>query len=108
LTNRAASPKIWSFCALCWSPQGTALENDFERVVFQRHPRLGRIKRELLQSGAAEAALAGSGSAVFGVFPNPAQARRAARAFPHDSVFVTETLSRKRYLRRMGWPGILT
>jgi 4-diphosphocytidyl-2-C-methyl-D-erythritol kinase len=108
LTKSPPGPRLYSFCALCWSPQGDALENDFERLVFRRYPRLAQIKRELLRRGAAEAALAGSGSAVFGVFPNPAQARRAARAFPRDSVFLTETLSRRRYLRRMGWPGILT
>jgi 4-diphosphocytidyl-2C-methyl-D-erythritol kinase len=57
----------------------------------------------LLERGAADAALAGSGSAVFGVFRNPAQARRTARAFPEDSVFVVETLSREDYGRLLGW-----
>jgi 4-diphosphocytidyl-2-C-methyl-D-erythritol kinase len=107
LTKSMPGSKLYSFCALCWSPQEDALVNDFEPAVFRRQPRLARIKRELLRRGAAEAALAGSGSAVFAVFPNPAQARRAARAFPQDSVYVTDTLSRRRYLRRMGWPGIL-
>ncbi len=101
LTTRAATPKMWSFCALCWSRQGGGLENDFEAAVFNRHPRLGQIKRKLLQEGAAEAALAGSGSAVFGIFRNPAQARRAARAFPEDRVFVARTLSRDSYRRAM-------
>jgi len=53
----------------------------------------------LLQNGAAEASLAGSGSAVFGVFPSPATARRAAVRFPHDQTFVCETISRDRYIR---------
>jgi 4-diphosphocytidyl-2-C-methyl-D-erythritol kinase len=101
LTTAASTPKMWSFCALCWSRQGGGLCNDFEAAVFDRHPRLGDIKRRLLQGGAAEAALAGSGSAVFGFFRNPAQARRAARAFPHDQVFVARTLSRGSYRRAM-------
>jgi 4-diphosphocytidyl-2-C-methyl-D-erythritol kinase len=101
LTTSGATPKMWSFCALCWSRQGGGLENDFEAAVFSRHPRLGQIKRRLLQEGAAEAALAGSGSAVFGIFRNPAQARRAARAFPEDQVFVARTLSRDSYRRAM-------
>lgn len=105
LTKRPRAPKLWSFCALCWSPQGARVANDFEAPVFQRHPRLRRIKRELLRGGAAEAALAGSGSAVFGVFPNPAQARRAARGFPGDQVFVAETLSRAEYRRALRWRG---
>jgi 4-diphosphocytidyl-2-C-methyl-D-erythritol kinase len=102
LTNRSEPPNIWGFCALCWSRPG-AVSNDFERPVFSRHPRLGEIRAGLLERGAADAALAGSGSAVFGVFRNPAQARRAARAFPEDSVFVVETLSREKYGRALGW-----
>jgi 4-diphosphocytidyl-2-C-methyl-D-erythritol kinase len=102
LTNHEKAPTIWRFCALCWSRQGT-LSNDFEGPVFSRHPRLKQIRDGLLERGAADAALAGSGSAVFGVFQNPARARRAARAFPEDSVFVVETLSREKYGRAMGW-----
>ena len=50
-----------------------------------------------------DAALAGSGSAVFGIFRNPAQARRTARAFQEDSVFVVETLTREKYARALRW-----
>jgi 4-diphosphocytidyl-2-C-methyl-D-erythritol kinase len=105
LTKSAVNPKLWEFCALCWSAQGSGLSNDFEAPVFRRHPRLDRIKRELLQRGAAEASLAGSGSAVFGVFPSPAMARRAAVGFPHDQTFVCETVSRDRYARLMRIAG---
>ena len=103
LTKRPEPPKIWGFCALCWSRQGAGLSNDFEGPVFSRHPRLEEIRDGLLKRGAADAALAGSGSAVFGIFRNPARARRAARAFPEDSVFVVETLSREDYGRALGW-----
>jgi len=105
LTKPAANHKLFEFCALCWSAQGSGLSNDFERAVFRRHPRLDQIKRELLQRGAAEASLAGSGSAVFGVFPSPAMARRAAVGFPHDQTFVCETISRARYARLMRYAG---
>jgi len=105
LTNRAANSKLSRFCALSWSAQGSGLSNDFERPVFGRHPRLDQIKRALLHRGASEASLAGSGSAVFGVFPSPAMARRAAVGFPHDQTFVCETLSRDRYARRMRIAG---
>lgn len=103
LTNSSSPHKLWSFCALCWSRQSGLLVNDFEAAVFSRHPRLGQIKRRLLRGGAAEAALAGSGSAVFGIFRNPAQARRAARNFPEDTTFVAETLNREKYGRALGW-----
>jgi 4-diphosphocytidyl-2-C-methyl-D-erythritol kinase len=102
LTKSPKPPSIWGFCALCWSRQ-SRVSNDFEGPVFSRYPRLGEIRDGLLKRGAANAALAGSGSAVFGVFRNPAQARRAARAFPEDSVFVAETVSRKKYGHAMGW-----
>jgi 4-diphosphocytidyl-2-C-methyl-D-erythritol kinase len=102
LTKRAKPPNIWEFCALCWSRQGT-VSNDFEGPVFGRYPRLREIRDGLLKRGAANAALAGSGSAVFGIYRNPAQARRAARAFPEDAVSVVETLSRENYGRAMGW-----
>jgi 4-diphosphocytidyl-2-C-methyl-D-erythritol kinase len=105
LTKPAANPKLFEFCALCWSAQGSGLSNDFERAVFRRHPRLDQIKRQLLQRGAAEASLAGSGSAVFGVFPSPALARRAAVGFPHDQTYVCETISRDRYARLMRSAG---
>jgi len=99
LTKNRSASKLFRFCALCWSAQWGALSNDFEAVVFRRHPRLAAIKRALLRGGAAEASLAGSGSAVFGVFPSPALARRAAVGFPDDQALVCETLSRDKYLR---------
>ncbi|HEY6126994.1 MAG TPA: 4-(cytidine 5'-diphospho)-2-C-methyl-D-erythritol kinase [Candidatus Acidoferrum sp.] len=101
LTNSAGNPKLYRFCALAWSLQGSPLLNDFEEAVFQQYPRLAEIKRDLLQNGATEALLAGSGSAVFGVFPSPAKARRAAVGFPLDQTFVCETVSRDSYRRLM-------
>ena len=107
LTNHDDANKLVRFCTLCWSPQGGGLSNDFEAAVFQRYPRLAAMKRELLQNGAAEASLAGSGSAVFAIFQHPAKARRAARAFPKDQVFFCSTLSRAEYRRKMGGPGLV-
>src|ERR1700751_1968666 len=102
LTKRSEPPKIWGFCALCWSRQ-ERVANDFEQPVFSRHPRLKEIRDGLLERGAADAALAGSGSAVFEIFRNPARGGGAARAFPEDSVFVVETVSRENYARALGW-----
>jgi 4-diphosphocytidyl-2-C-methyl-D-erythritol kinase len=107
LTKIRSASKLWKFCSLCWSlpavagAQGSGLSNDFERPVFQRHPRLEQIKRALLRRGATEASLAGSGSAVFGVFPSPAMARRAAVGFQDEQTFVCESISRDRYLRKV-------
>jgi 4-diphosphocytidyl-2-C-methyl-D-erythritol kinase len=106
LTKRVSPHKIWGFCALCWGPPGQGVSNDFEASVFRRHSRLAKTKGRLLQRGAAEAALAGSGSAVFGVFPSPAQARRAALGFPKDQVFVVNTLNREEYARARRWRAV--
>ena len=99
LTKPASASTLCSFCALCWSPQGSGTWNDFESAVFPRYSRLRNIKRELLRAGAAEASLAGSGSAVFALFRSPAMARRAAHKFPNDQTFICETLSRGEYCR---------
>jgi len=105
LTKQAKPLNIWGFCTLCWSrpDKPPKVSNDFEKPVFSRHPRLEEIRDGLLKRGAADAALAGSGSAVFGIYRNPAQARRAAQEFPEDSVFVVQTLTRDKYGRSLGW-----
>jgi 4-diphosphocytidyl-2-C-methyl-D-erythritol kinase len=102
LTNPAGQPKLSGFCALCWRRQGIQVSNDFEAPVFRRHPRLRTIRRGLLQGGATEAALAGSGSAVFGLYRDPAWARRTAQNFPKDQVFLAKTLSRVEFGRSLG------
>ena len=45
------------------------LANDFEPVVFKAHPEVERIKVALYDHGAVYAAMTGSGSTVFGIFP---------------------------------------
>ncbi len=54
------------------------LENSFDAIVGRRFPALGRIKRCLLERRAVHAGLSGSGSAVFGLFPDREEAAAAA------------------------------
>ncbi|MBO5798584.1 MAG: 4-(cytidine 5'-diphospho)-2-C-methyl-D-erythritol kinase [Paludibacteraceae bacterium] len=42
--------------------------NDFEKSVFEAHPRIGDIKETLYDRGAVYASMSGSGSSVFGLF----------------------------------------
>lgn len=42
--------------------------NDFQPVLEQRYPVIGRVRKELYEQGAAFAQMSGSGSAVFGLF----------------------------------------
>jgi len=48
-----------------------ALENDFEKEVFARHPEGFQVKRSLYDHGAVYAQMTGSGSAIFGLFEEP-------------------------------------
>ena len=45
------------------------LYNDFEESVFKIHPQIAEIKQQFYEQGALYAAMSGSGSAVFGIFP---------------------------------------
>lgn len=54
------------------------LENDFESLVFERYPEVKRIRDDLVRLGARGALLTGSGSSVYGVFPDQDGAQAAA------------------------------
>lgn len=60
--------------------------NDFEPSVFAAHPAIAAVKCRLLDAGALYAAMSGSGSAVFGLFTDPAQAERSASDFRREGV----------------------
>lgn len=46
------------------------LYNSFEDVVFNTYPQLGELKKHLLNLGADQALMSGSGSSIFGLFTN--------------------------------------
>ena len=52
--------------------------NDLEEVVFWRWPVLREFRDALLEAGAVQALLSGSGSTVFGIFVDAAGAREAS------------------------------
>lgn len=54
------------------------ISNDFEEPVFQQHSVLAGIKQQLYSQGALYAAMSGSGSAIFGIFPKSMAAQVAA------------------------------
>ena len=45
------------------------LQNDFETTVFAKYPALAPVKAQLYARGAVYAAMSGSGSAFFGLYP---------------------------------------
>ena len=71
--------------------------NDFESVVFRQYPKLGAIKRKLKRLGAQPALMTGSGSALFGLFPN-LHSRNAALLQFRETAYPISFLSRSRYL----------
>ncbi|MCW3115922.1 MAG: 4-(cytidine 5-diphospho)-2-C-methyl-D-erythritol kinase [Chitinophagaceae bacterium] len=44
------------------------LKNDFEESVFEKHPAIENIKKNLYEAGAVYASMSGSGSTVYGLF----------------------------------------
>ena len=77
------------------------LINDLEAPVVARHPEIGRIISALRRSGASQAAMSGSGSAVFGLFSSRSTAIPAATRLASTSrrTIVTRTLDHRTYQR---------
>ncbi len=101
LTENPETPTMkflgeWSpFPLLNWGPA----ENDFERVVFARWPKLARWKRQLFRAGADTASLSGSGSAVFGLFDSARKLTHAQSLAPRKwQTYRTRTISRAEYV----------
>jgi len=61
-----------------WRDLAAVQGNDFQRVVFERFPRLGAVRRSLAEAGAVVARMTGSGTALFGVFTDEARAATVA------------------------------
>ncbi len=79
------------------------LENDLERVIFRAHPELERWKSFFRDAGALVAQVSGSGSAVFGLFPDPASGERARRRLPGTAdARLAATLPRRGYWAQLG------
>jgi len=78
--------------------------NDLQGPVAAHHPEVTLLVRALNRAGADLAAMSGSGSAVFGLFPTRSAADRAARrlAAPDRRILVTRTLTRAEHRRLAG------
>jgi 4-diphosphocytidyl-2-C-methyl-D-erythritol kinase len=53
--------------------------NDFEPIVFAAYPELSRLHKQLLQSGASQARMSGTGSSLFGLYREEKIARDTAK-----------------------------
>jgi len=71
------------------------LANDLEQVVFEHYPEVKTIRDDLLQAGAIGSLMSGSGSSVFGIFPDREQAQKALSQLtlsPFQRVFIVKSL----------------
>jgi 4-diphosphocytidyl-2-C-methyl-D-erythritol kinase len=102
LTTESLQNKIVSFQSRLWSEVSSdeqgAVRNDFETVVFARHPKLALLKRTLFKLGAKPAMMTGSGSALFGLFRSREEVSRAIQSIRGEvEVFPITLVSRRRY-----------
>jgi len=107
LTSADTGPMMNDFQAVAWrvagvsTPEEWVVENDFESVVFRQHSHLKSIKGQLLNLGARPALMSGSGSTIFGIFPNRQLRDRAMswfrKKFAADQVHSVSLVRRSQY-----------
>ena len=61
-------------------PEAGRFRNDLEKFVLPAFPILKEIKKALLRQGCRQALMSGSGSTLFGIWEDEAEARKAFRA----------------------------
>ena len=67
-----------------WNKIRNHLTNDFEDPVFKKYPEIKDIKEKLYESGALFSLMTGSGSTVFGIFPDILSAKKAKLKYPEN------------------------
>jgi 4-diphosphocytidyl-2-C-methyl-D-erythritol kinase len=102
LTNEASN-RILRVCrneAESLDPLHSVLINDFESSVFAAFPEIGEVKRTLLDLGASNAVLSGSGASVVGIFDKEETRQAAIKALDIRSTwrkFAVAAISRDEY-----------
>lgn len=86
-------------------PRHSVLINDFEASVFAAYPEIKKVKDTLLELGAVNAAMSGSGASVFAIFDKKETRQAAEKALDHESTwrkFAVSTISRSQYREALG------
>ncbi len=81
-------------------PTVSELINSFEASVFDAHPEVKRVKDHLIDLGAVNAAMSGSGASVFALFDKKETRQAAIKALDNESTwrkFAVATISRTEY-----------
>lgn len=78
----------------------SALRNDFETTVFAAFPEIGRAKQKLVDLGARQVLMSGSGSSVFAIFDKEETRQIALKALDNEvnwRKFAVAAVSREEY-----------
>ena len=81
------------------------LKNDFEPSVFAVQPEIRRVKEKLLQLGAIQAQMSGSGASVYAIFENEETRQATLKALDVEinwRKFAVATVSRQKYRELLG------
>jgi len=102
LTNEA-SKSILQICqseAEALDLRHTNLKNDFEANVFAFEPEIKRVKEKLLELGAIQALMSGSGASIFAIFEKQETRQATLKALDEENdwrKFAVSTISRNEY-----------
>lgn len=80
--------------------QHSVLINDFEISVFRSHPEIGRVKETLIELGARQALMSGSGASVFAIFDTEETRQATLKAIENEHnwrQFAVAAISRDEY-----------
>jgi 4-diphosphocytidyl-2-C-methyl-D-erythritol kinase len=58
-----------------------SIDNDFEKSIFLKYPKIREIKEGLYANGAVYASMSGSGSSVFGIFDSKPDLEKSLRQY---------------------------
>ncbi|MDQ3221646.1 MAG: 4-(cytidine 5'-diphospho)-2-C-methyl-D-erythritol kinase [Acidobacteriota bacterium] len=83
----------------------SAIKNDFETTVFAAYPEIKTVKQTLLDLGAVNASMSGSGASVFGIFDTEETRQTAMKALDEQvnwRTFAVAAVSRDEYRDKLG------
>jgi 4-diphosphocytidyl-2-C-methyl-D-erythritol kinase len=83
----------------------SVLRNDIEAAVFAAYPEVERVKQSLLELGASNALMSGSGASVFAVFDKEETRQTALKALDREvnwRKFAVAAVSRAEYREKLG------
>jgi len=75
-----------------YSVMAELMKNSLEGQVFEKYPIIGKIKQKMIEYDAVMSLMSGSGSTVFGVFPDRGSATEAQKRFGEYWTAVVRTL----------------